>query len=96
MHILYVFPIKLEHERTQNRRIEKELNKAIANCKEQKSVIQKQRMVAAQLIKEKRRILRELSVKCEQVEMLKKTHGFRETASLDTTMACRIEVRLLF
>uniref|UniRef100_A0A5K3FYP8 Coiled-coil domain-containing protein 6 n=1 Tax=Mesocestoides corti TaxID=53468 RepID=A0A5K3FYP8_MESCO len=79
--------IELENERTQNKRLEKELKRALDNYNNQKALTQRQRMVAAQIIKEKRRISKEFLAKCEQVEQLESKLGLKSAVLPDISSA---------
>nr|VZI49951.1 unnamed protein product [Spirometra erinaceieuropaei] len=72
---------ELEHERAQNRRLEKDLKKAMDSCAEQKALTQRQRIAAANLIKERRRLLRELAQKRQEVDRFERALGLRSSSS---------------
>ncbi|VDN10948.1 unnamed protein product [Dibothriocephalus latus] len=72
---------ELEHERSQNRRLERDLKKAMDSCAEQKTLTQRQRLAAANLIKERCRLLRELSQKRQEVERLERALSLRPSTS---------------
>ena len=77
----------MENERNQNRRLEKDLTRALDNYNSQKILSQRQRMVATQLIKEKRRLQKELSMKCEQIEQLESKLGLKSTFPGDSPVS---------
>uniref|UniRef100_A0A0X3Q513 CTTNBP2 N-terminal-like protein n=1 Tax=Schistocephalus solidus TaxID=70667 RepID=A0A0X3Q513_SCHSO len=72
---------ELEHEKSQNRRLERDLKKAIDSCAEQKALTQRQRIAAANLIKERCRLLRELAQKRQEVERLERALSLRLSSS---------------
>ncbi|KAM3178464.1 hypothetical protein ACTXT7_002484 [Hymenolepis weldensis] len=71
--------IELESERNQNKYLQKELKKAMDSYAHQNALCQRQRMVAAQLIKEKHRLQKELSSKCAQIEQLESKLGLKSS-----------------
>lgn len=75
--------IELENERNQTKRLEKDLKKALDSYNNQKVLSQRQRMVAAQLIREKRRLQKELLAKCEQVEQLESKLALKSPLPFD-------------
>ncbi len=86
----------MENEKGQNKRLEKELKKAIEAYNEQKSLAQRQRIAAAQLIKEKRRLLRELAAKSEQVEQLERKLGHHTSVSPDINRRSKVAVSFMY
>ncbi|VDM15927.1 unnamed protein product [Hydatigera taeniaeformis] len=87
--------LELETERNQTKRLEKELKKALDGYNNQKALSQRQRLVAAQLIREKWRLQKELSMKCEQIEQLESKLGLKSPLPFDLPSSVKVLVRIL-
>ncbi len=88
----FLFSLKLKQEKSANKRLERELKLALETIQEQQSLSQRQRTAAAHLIKDRRRLLRELTIKCQQLEQL----GIRSSATLEAPSVTESEVSFLF
>ncbi|KAL5966405.1 CTTNBP2 N-terminal-like protein, partial [Taenia solium] len=75
--------LELENERNQTKRLEKDLKKALDNYNAQKALSQRQRIVAAQLIREKWRLQKDLLAKCEEIEQLESKLGLKSPLPSD-------------
>ncbi|KAM7540028.1 hypothetical protein Aperf_G00000026808 [Anoplocephala perfoliata] len=81
---------ELENERNQNKCLQKELKKALDSYAHQKALSQRQRIVAAQLIKEKHRLQKELSTKCAQIDHLECKLGLKSPLSSDRPVSVNV------
>ncbi|KAL5112872.1 CTTNBP2 N-terminal-like protein [Taenia crassiceps] len=82
--------LELENERNQTKRLEKDLKKALNSYNNQKALSQRQRIVAAQLIREKWRLQKELSAKCERIEQLESKLGLKSSLSSDLPSSVKV------